>query len=365
VTALREASIDLAAISRNVETIRAVVGPAEVMVVVKANGYGHGAVESARAALAGGATRLGVVDIAEALALRAAGIEAPILTWLHGVDADFGAATAAGIELGVNHVAQLERVAAASGVAAVHIKVDSGLGRNGASESECAELFAAAAGHERAGRLRVTGFFSHLANAGESADAAQLERFTTLLAGARSAGLDPQTVHLAATAGALRLPAARFDLVRIGVGAYGLSPFDDASSADLGLTPAMRLSGEIVSVKRVPAGTGVSYGHDYLAPRDTTLVLVPLGYADGIPRHASGAGPVSIIGSTFTVSGRVAMDQFVVDVGDHPVQLGDRAVLFGDPATGVPSATEWADAAGTINYEVVTRIGNRVERRYR
>jgi alanine racemase len=364
VTALREASIDLGAISRNVETIGAAVGSADVMVVVKANGYGHGAVQAARAALAGGATRLGVVDIPEALALRAAGIDAPVLAWLHGGSADFGAATEAGVEVGVNHLDQLERVAAASGVASVHIKVDSGLGRNGASEAECDALFAAAARHESAGRLRVTGFFSHLANAGESADAEQLERFTTLLAGARSAGLDPEIVHLAATAGALRLPAARFDLVRVGVGAYGLSPFDDASSADLGLTPAMRLSGEIVSVKRVPAGTGVSYGHDYRAPGDTTLVLVPLGYADGIPRHASGAGPVSINGRTFAVSGRVAMDQFVVDVGDHPVSLGDRAVLFGDPSTGVPSATEWADAAGTINYEVVTRIGNRVERSY-
>jgi alanine racemase len=364
VSALREARIDLAAISRNVETIRRAVGGAEVMVVVKANGYGHGAVHSARAALAGGATRLGVVEVEEALALRAAGIDAPVLAWLHGSDADFGAATAAAIDIGVNHLDQLERVAAASGVARVHIKVDSGLGRNGASEAECAELFAAAARHEKAGRLRVVGFFSHLANAGEAADGAQLERFTALLAAARAAGLDPELVHLAATAGALRLPAARFDLVRVGVGAYGLSPFDDASSAELGLTPAMQLSGEIVSVKRVPAGTGVSYGHDYLASRETTLALVPLGYADGIPRHASGAGPVSINGRTFAVSGRVAMDQFVVDVGDHPVALGDRAVLFGDPATGVPSATDWADAAGTINYEVVTRIGNRVERRY-
>jgi alanine racemase len=364
VSALREARIDLAAISRNVETIRRAVGGAEVMVVVKANGYGHGAVHSARAALAGGATRLGVVEVEEALALRAAGIDAPVLAWLHGSDTDFGAATAAAIDIGVNHLDQLERVAAASGVARVHIKVDSGLGRNGASEAECAELFAAAARHEGAGRLRVVGFFSHLANAGEAADAAQLERFTALLAAARATGLDPELVHLAATAGALRLPAARFDLVRVGVGAYGLSPFDDASSAELGLTPAMQLSGEIVSVKRVPAGTGVSYGHDYLASRETTLALVPLGYADGIPRHASGAGPVSINGNTFAVSGRVAMDQFVVDVGDHPVALGDRAVLFGDPATGVPSATDWADAAGTINYELVTRIGNRVERRY-
>jgi alanine racemase len=152
--------------------------------------------------------------------------------------------------------------------------------------------------------------------------------------------------------------------VRVGVAAYGLSPFDDASSADLGLVPAMRLSAEIVSVKRVAAGSGVSYGHDYVTERETTLALVPIGYADGIPRHASGAGPVSIGGETFRISGRVAMDQFVVDVGDHPVAVGDRAVLFGDPETGVPGATDWADAASTINYEIVTRIGARVARRY-
>ena len=363
-TALREARIDLGAIGRNVETIRRGMGGTDVMVVVKADGYGHGAVESARAAVEGGAVALGVVEIDEALALRAAGIAVPVLAWLHGSGADFAAATAAGVEIGVNHVEQLERVAASAGTAVVHLKVDSGLGRNGASEAECAAFFAAAARHESAGRIRVRGFFSHLANAGERADDAQVDRFTAMLAQAVATGLDPEVMHLAASAGALRLPGARFGLVRVGVAAYGLSPFDDASSADLGLVPAMELSAEIVSVKRVAAGSGVSYGHDYVTARETTLALVPVGYADGIPRHASGAGPVSIGGETFRVSGRIAMDQFVVDVGDHPVAVGDRAVLFGDPATGVPSATDWADAASTINYEIVTRIGARVARRY-
>ena len=362
--ALREARIDLGAISRNVESIRRDVGGADVMVVVKANGYGHGAVESARAALEGGAVALGVVEIDEALALRAAGIDASVMAWLHGSGADFAAATAAGVEIGVNHIDQLERVAASAGTAVVHLKVDSGLGRNGASEADCAAFFAAAARHERAGRIRVRGFFSHLANAGERADATQVQRFTAMLAQAVAAGLDPEVVHLAASAAALRVPGARFGLVRVGVAAYGLSPFDDASSADLGLTPAMQLSAEIVSVKRVAAGSGVSYGHDYVTPTETTLALVPIGYADGIPRHASGTGPVSINGAGFVVSGRIAMDQFVVDVGDHPVAVGDRAVLFGDPTTGVPSATDWAEAASTINYEIVTRIGGRVARRY-
>jgi alanine racemase len=364
VAALREARIDLGAISRNVETIGRAVDGTDVMVVVKANGYGHGAIQSARAALAGGAAALGVVEIDEALALRAAGIDAPVLAWLHGSEADFASATAARVELGVNHLEQLERVAASSGTAVVHLKVDSGLGRNGASEADCAALFAAAASHEAAGRIRVRGFFSHLANAGESADAAQVRRFTAMLEQAVVAGLDPEVVHLAASAGALRLPGARFGLVRVGVAAYGLSPFDDASSADLGLTPAMELSAEIVSAKRVAAGSGVSYGHDYVTAGESTLALVPIGYADGVPRHASGPGPVSINGRRFAISGRVAMDQFVVDVGDHPVRVGDRAVLFGDPATGVPSASDWAEAASTINYEIVTRIGGRVARRY-
>jgi alanine racemase len=357
--ALREARIDLGAIARNVGAVRAAVGGTPVMAVVKANGYGHGAFESARAALAGGAAWLGVVEIDEALALRSDGIDAPILCWLHGSTADFAAATAAGVDIGVSHLAQLDQVAAASGVASVHLKVDSGLGRNGIVQDDCAAVFAAAAAHERAGRIAVRGFFSHLANASDGGAEPR-----DLLGAARSAGLDPGIVHLAASAGALRLEAARFSLVRMGVSIYGLSPFDDATSADLGLTPAMELSAEIISVKRVPAGSGVSYGHDYETPRETTLALVPLGYADGIPRHASDVGPVTINGRRHRVSGRIAMDQFVVDVGDDAVAIGDRAVLFGDPATGVPSATDWADAAGTINYEIVTRIGNRVARRY-
>ena len=363
-TAFREAVIDLGAICRNVETLRATTGGSAVMVVVKANGYGHGAVRSALSAIDGGANWLGVVDIDEALELRASGISAPILAWLHDPEADFSAAIAAGVDIGVNYPGQLERVAASTGRAIVHLKVDTGLGRNGAPEAEWHELFAAAARHERLGRLVVRGLFSHLANAGETEDQAQVARFGAAIQAAEAAGLTPEVTHLAATAGAIRLSGSRFGLVRIGIGAYGLSPFDDRDAADLGLIPAMELSAAIVSVKRVAAGTGVSYGYGYRTRAETTLALVPLGYADGIPRQASNRGPVSINGTTYRVSGRVAMDQFVVDVGDANVAVGDRAVIFGDPATGVPSATEWAIAADTINYEIVTRIGKRVARRY-
>ncbi|MDQ1564323.1 MAG: alanine racemase [Actinomycetota bacterium] len=370
---MREARIDLGAIRSNIATLRSAVSPAALMVVVKAEGYGHGAIEAAKAAVDAGTDWLGVVDLAEALALREAGITIPILAWLHGEDADFTAAVAANIDVGVSSLGQLERAAATGGLAQIQIKVDTGLSRNGVEERESAALFERAAAHERAGRVRVRGLWSHLANAGEAEDLEQVRRFTLFVDAARDAGLTPELRHLAATAGALRVPESRFDLVRIGVGVYGLSPFEDASSAELGLRPAMELSAEIISVKRVPAGAGVSYGYAYRTSAETTLALVPLGYADGIPRHASSVAgktgaadrpgaPVSINGRAYRVCGRVAMDQFVVDVGDDQVRVGDRAILFGDPTTGVPSADDWADAADTINYEIVTRIGPRVTR---
>jgi alanine racemase len=370
---MREARIDLGAIRSNIATLRSAVSPAALMVVVKAEGYGHGAIEAAKAAVDAGTDWLGVVDLAEALALREAGITIPILAWLHAEDADFTAAVAANIDVGVSSLGQLERAAATGGLAQIQIKVDTGLSRNGVEERESAALFERAAAHERAGRVRVRGLWSHLANAGEAEDLEQVRRFTLFVDAARDAGLTPELRHLAATAGALRVPESRFDLVRIGVGVYGLSPFEDASSAELGLRPAMELSAEIISVKRVPAGAGVSYGYAYRTSAETTLALVPLGYADGIPRHASSVAgktgtadrpgaPVSINGRAYRVCGRVAMDQFVVDVGDDQVRVGDRAILFGDPTTGVPSADDWADAADTINYEIVTRIGPRVTR---
>ncbi|MCU1509315.1 MAG: alr [Glaciihabitans sp.] len=361
---LREARISLGAIRNNVRRLAAATHPALMMVVVKAQGYGHGSVEVATAAVDAGANWLGVADVDEAQALRAAGLTAPILAWLHGMEPDFDAAIAAEIDLGISTLDQLEQAASASGLAQVHLKVDTGLGRNGIEASECPAVFARAAMHERAGRIHVRGIFSHLANAGESEDLAQVARFGERLREAAEAGLTPTLRHLAATAGALRVPSARLDLVRLGIGVYGMSPFDDATSSDLGLVPAMELSADVISVKRVPAGHGVSYGYTYRTDAPTTLALVPLGYADGVPRQASSKGPVSINGRTYTVSGRIAMDQFVVDVGDDLVNVGDRATLFGDPIAGLPSADDWAAAADTINYEIVTRIGPRVTRTF-
>lgn len=368
---LREAHIDLAAISHNVRMLRQAIGTAHFMAVVKAGGFGHGAVASARAAVAGGADWLGVLDIPEALELRAAGIREPILAWMHAPAQDFAPAVAAGIDIGVSTLGQVDalgRLAHGHVVPRMQIKVDTGLSRNGAVPEQWEAVFAAAADYERRGAITVTGIFSHLANAGAEADAAQVDAFERAVTLARSAGLDPPLTHLAATAGALERPEARFDLVRIGLGIYGLLPFEDdvvrASELGRSLRPALELSAAVVSVKRVPAGSGVSYGHAFRTERDSTLALVPLGYGDGVPRHASGRGPVSINGKTYRVAGRVAMDQIIVDLGDDTAEVGDRAILFGDPNTGVPSADDWARCADTINYEIVTRLGGRIERTY-
>ena len=395
-SAFREAVVDLGAVAANVAHLRSTIGTPHFMAVVKANAYGHGAVPVARTALAAGADWLGVADLTEARALRDAGIDAPLLAWLHGPDTDFTPAVAAGIDLGVSSARQLRAAADAAArlgrVANVHLKLDTGLSRNGLNGPDWADTFALAAGFERDGLVHVRGIFSHLSNASPSADDEAVSRFSSGLDLAAAAGLTPELAHLASTAAALRLPAARFSMVRIGIGLYGLSPFDDATPRDLGLVPAMTLRASVAAVRRVPAGAGVSYDYLWRAPEDGNLALVPLGYADGVPRSASGSARVSINGRTYPIVGRIAMDQFVVSVGQDGVDVGDDVVLFGDPDARsvpfrsrvagtpvtldrkgnsgeepepVPSATDWADAAGTINYEIVTRIGHRVPRRYR
>ncbi|TFC82291.1 alanine racemase [Cryobacterium cheniae] len=368
-TGYREAVVDLGAVYANVGHLRQVAGTPHLMAVVKANAYGHGAVPVARTALAAGADWLGVADIDEALELRDAGIDAPVLAWLHDPDADFAAALARNISLGLSSARQLHQVAGAAAalgrVADVHLKLETGLNRNGVDEPDWAETFALAARLERAGRLRVTGIFSHLSNASPVDDAEAIESFERGVALAGTAGLTPPLIHLASTAAALRTPAARFTMVRVGIGIYGLSPFADQTSHELGLTPAMTLRGRVAAVRRVAAGAGVSYDYLWRAPVDGCLALVPLGYADGVPRSATGTARVDIDGHPHPLVGRIAMDQFVVSVGQQSVAVGDDVVLFGNPETGVPSATDWADAAGTINYEIVTRIGRRVPRSYR
>ena len=367
-TDFREAVIDLGAVQANVAHLRNLIGTRHTMAVVKANGYGHGAVQVARAALAGGADWLGVADIDEALALRAAGIDAPLLAWLHGPDADFAAAINADIDLGLSSETQVRRAAdAATAVgrtASVQIKLETGLNRNGVDESDWATVLGLSAAFERVGRLRVRGVFSHLANTSPEDDLAAIASFDRGLAAATAAGLTVDLAHLASTAAALRLPAARYSMVRLGIGIYGQSPFADEDAAALGLSAVMTLRARVAAVRRVAAGAGVSYDYLWRAADDTTLALVPLGYADGVPRQAMNAARVAINGTQYPVVGRVAMDQFLVDVGTAPVAVGDVVVLFGDAAAGVPTAAEWGAAAGTINYDIITRVGARVPRRY-
>ncbi|MFT4285372.1 MAG: alanine racemase, partial [Protaetiibacter sp.] len=265
-----------------------------------------------------------------------------------------------GVDVGVSTRAQLEAAAAAG--ASVHLKLDTGLSRNGIAPGEQPELFARAAELERGGRLRVRGLMSHLSGTSPDDDETQRAAFADAVAAARAAGLDPELRHLAASLAALTMPDARFDLVRVGIASYGLAADPAVDPAALGLRPVMELVTEVAAVRRVPAGTGVSYGYRHRTAGETTLALVPLGYADGIPRHASGRAEVAIGGLRHPQVGRIAMDQFVVDVGDAEVRVGDEVVVWGDPSAGAPGADDWARAADTIGYEIVTRVGPRVAR---
>jgi len=367
------ALIDLDAVRRNVEVLRACAGSAMVMAVVKADAYGHGLLPCARAALAGGAGWLGVAQLAEGLALRSAGIEAPILSWLTVPGDAFTAAVTAGIDLGVSAPWALTEVAAAArdtGVTArIHLKIDTGLNRNGADPQDWPDLVEAALKLQAEGSVNVVGVFSHYvwADAPEHPTVlAQTAAFTEAIELAQRRGARFEVRHLANSAATLTNPHSHFDLVRPGLAVYGLSPVPEVAGArELGLTPAMTLLGRVANVKSVAAGQGVSYGHAYATSRPTKLAVVPLGYGDGIPRHATNAGPLRLAGRRLRVSGRVCMDQFVVDLEDPdlPVRSGDVAVLFG-AEPGDPTAQDWAEAADTISYEIVTRIGSRVPRLY-
>ncbi|MEZ2390255.1 alanine racemase [bacterium RCC_150] len=369
----RSAVIDLEAIRHNVRQFVAIASPANVMAVVKADAYGHGAVQVARAALAAGARWLGVAHISEALALRAAGIDAPMLAWLHTTESNFAAAVAAGVDVGISGW-ELEAVVAAAREqqrpARIHLKVDTGLGRNGSTMAQWDGLVGRAIEYQDEGLLRVVGIFSHLAVADEPhrpETDEQLAAFREAIAVAEDAGVDTEVRHLANTPAALSRPDAHFDLVRVGLGLYGLSPFEGQSSSDLGLRPAMTVRTLVSNCKRVPEGQGVSYGLNYRTASESTLGLIPLGYADGVPRIATG-GPVRVQGSSYPVVGRIAMDQMVIDLGangpEEGALLGAEAILFGDGADGGPTAEDWAAAAGTNNYEIVTRISPRVPRIY-
>lgn len=352
---MREIQVDLAKIQNNYRTLKKLVAPSEVMAVVKANGYGHGMHEVAQALEDISVDAIGVADLDEAIALRAAGIKSRLMCWILSADDDFEMAAEQDIELGISNFAVLEAALVAN-VKTIHIKVDTGLGRAGFAKTQWAEVFEKLSG-------KTIGLFSHLANTSEEEDLGQEQLFLEAEALALASGVKISQRHLAATAGALSYPSMRYEMVRCGIGIYGLNPWEDREYSQYQLQPAMRALSEVVNLKRVPAGQGVSYGYRYRTERETTLALVPFGYSEGMPRIAVGA-KVLIAGKQFEVSGRVAMDQFVVDIGDHEVSLGAEVVIFGDPAKGEPSAEDLGASAGTINYEVVTRIGGRAKRVY-
>ncbi|MCW2906131.1 MAG: alanine racemase [Actinomycetia bacterium] len=377
-----EALIDLAAVARNVEAMRQHVGGVPVMAVVKADGYGHGMVPAAHAAVAGGAQWLGVVHEHEALALRRAGLTTRVLCLLGapggaprgapggGDGGAHEAAIRADVDLTVDAVPLLHEIAAAATRAGhparVHLKIDTGMARGGATPADWPELVAAARSAETAGNITITGIWSHLACAdipGHPSVGAQLARFTDAVALAEAAGARPEVRHLANTAAALDLPGTWFDLVRPGGAIYGLATIP--GGAPDWLRPAMTLRTRLTLVKRVPPGTAVSYGHRYTTQGESTLGLIPLGYAEGIPRHASGVVEVQARDKRWSIAGTVCMDLSVIDFGAEAAETGDEVVLFGPGDSGEPTAQQWADALATVSYEVVTNFAGGVPRTYR
>ncbi len=371
------AEIDLDAFAANLRAIRAHLRrsrperPAELMVVVKADAYGHGLLACARAARADGVTWLGVATPGEASALRADGDTGRLLAWLYGRDEDLADAVAAEVDLGVHGVEQLHRLAAtaerAGRVARLHLKIDTGLSRNGCRPELWPELCAAARSAEQAGHVRVVAIWSHFACAdvpGDPSVAVQLDAFAEADRVARAAGLEPELRHLANSPATLIVPESHYDLVRVGIASYGIDPAPGlAASAGVELTPVMTLRAQLAQVKRLQPGDGVSYGHTWTAAESTTVGVVPLGYADGIPRLAGNRAEVQCADARAAIRGVVCMDQFVVDLGpDSGAAVGDPVVLFGRPGRARPTAADWATACGTIGYEIVTRIGVRVPR---
>ncbi|TQR83469.1 alanine racemase [Mycobacterium hodleri] len=370
-TAVPTAVVDLGAIRHNVRLLRELAGSAEVMAVVKADGYGHGAARVGKAAIDAGASELGVATLAEALELRRDGVTAPVLCWLHAPGTDFAPALAADVQLGVSSTRQLVEVLDATRrtgrTATVTVKVDTGLSRNGVGAAEFPALLPALRNAAADGAIRLRGLMSHLACGDDPTSPVndrQARRFAEMRTQAREAGVEFEIHHLSNSPAAMTRPDLAFDMVRPGIAVYGQTPIP--ARGDMGLRPAMTLRCPVAQVRRLKAGDGVSYGHTWVADADTTVALIPLGYADGVFRGLSGRMSVLINGKLRPNVGRICMDQFVVDLGPGPVDVseGDDAVLFGPGDDGEPTTQDWATTLGTINYEVVTSPRGRVSRVY-
>ena len=364
--------VDLAAITANVKKILKST-QTSVMAVVKADGYGHGRVEVAHAALSAGALWVGVALLEEAISLRTHGISSPLIAWLTPPHEDFDIALKHDIDLSVSSYETLNAIVEAgkrTGILPrIHIEVDTGMTRGGVLGgfeefiSEISEL------SER-GQIDVVGFWTHFARADEPRsdfNQKQLKEFERKLTYAESHGVRPRLVHCANSAAALTNPDSYYNMLRLGIAMYGLSPDVKTmgSSADLGLLPAMTVKAELQLVKDVPAGSAVGYGGSAITERGTKIGVVAMGYADGIPRTANNLAGVFVAGKRAPLLGRVSMDQFVVDLGESSeAKTGDQVIVFGPGLHGEYTADDWGSASGTINYEIVTRIAARVPRLY-
>lgn len=376
------AVIDLSALENNLQQLRKCDPNVQAMAIVKANAYGHGGVQIARAALKFGVKWFGVAQLAEAIELRA-GLtgfpQARIFTWIFSPDADLETAIKADLDIAVSNPETLLRLVTAARAVGkmprVHLTIDTGMGREGALPEKLSPLLSAAQLASDEGTVEIVGIWSHLARAdeagaGEEATARQLVDFQQACELARQRGFTPVVRHLSASSGLLWYPQAHFDLARYGIAMYGLTPNPTrATTASLQLTPIMRVEADLISVKKLPAGHPVSYGGTWVAPRDTYIGIVPLGYADGIDRHASGKIWVGANGQKYPQVGRICMDQFMVDLGNTPdgqppLKPGDTVRLWGDGSQGEPTADDWAEAADTISYTIVTALNSRVPRIY-
>jgi alanine racemase len=367
-----EAVVDLDAIAHNVRLLREHAGSAQVMAVVKADGYGHCAVQVGRAALAAGATELGVATINEALALRRDGITAPVLAWLHPPGTDFAPALQADVQIALSSVRQLRELLDAvdrtGRTATITVKVDTGLNRNGISAAEYPAMLAGLQCAQAEEAIQARGIMSHLVHGDDPENPVndlQAQRLKDMRTQASDRGVRFELMHLSNSPAAMTRPDLAYDMVRTGIAVYGQTPIPELG--DMGLRPAMTLKCPVALVRSVKAGDGVSYGHMWVADRDTTLALLPIGYADGVFRTLSGRIDVLINGRLRRSVGRICMDQFVVDLGPGrpDVDEGDDAILFGPGTHGEPTAQDWAELLGTINYEVVTSPRGRVIRTFR
>ncbi len=357
-----EARIDISSLASNISLLKSIAG-VDLLAVVKADAYGHGLVEVGLAAEKSGANWLGVALLEEAIALRTHGVRIPILAWLVPPGSDFNSAAKHDIDVAVASIAALEEISQVPNKPRIHIEVDTGMTRGGFLD-EWQELLKA-----DFSKVEVVGVFSHFARAdepGQKQNLDQLQRFKSAIADLAEVGINPRIKHLANSAATFLDKDAVFDLVRTGISMYGLSP-DIKTMGDsnkLGLKPVMQLRAQLHVVKRVPAGSPVGYGAAATTEIETTLGVVAMGYADGIPRIAQGAG-IFCEGKKAPIIGRVSMDQFVVDLGpESTAQSGDWVIIFGDGSHGEYTADDWGAASLSINYEIVTRIGPRVPRIY-